>query len=338
MRSRIAVGIAVLLGLGVIGAVAVRSAPGPEDRFEAYLRAVAGGEPDRGWHYLGRETQQGGYENDQSLYLRDAASADWTAFRWARAAVLFTDDGFAVVHVKLLSPPSSVPAFLLAKELVYGVCAADDGVPVGVGVSVDSRLLGPGGLGGGPLAGSGLKCNRRFTNEVSASGTPTPESTPAVEPTTSPDRGAVICDSPTGSVTDIANEPDWRRYGDYRAWTTADGCLVRIDVPADRPGPDHCGWQSARLIIATIPIGKRYSNEGNAASYVRDPDNVFGDPATVTAFDPDAELPAGAVDSGFRQGATELWTDPADGGSAIYLVAGTTVERWPLDPRPAVCM
>ena len=183
-------------------------------------------------------------------------------------------------------------------------------MPVGVGVSVDSRLLGPGGLGGGPLAGSGLKCNRRFTNEVSASGTPTPQSTPAVEPTTSPaDRGAVICESPTGSVTDVASEPDWRPYGEYRAWTTADGCLVRIDVLADRPGPDHCGWQSARVIIATIPIGKRYSNEGNA-------------PAMCEI------LTTSSVIRPPRQ----------DGGSAIYLVAGTTVERWPLDPRPAVCM
>lgn len=174
---------------------------------------------------------------------------------------------------------------------------------------------------------------------ASVSERPTDPSTPAVGPTTtSPaNLGAVICDSPPGSATDVASEPDWRRYGDYRAWTTADGCLVRIDVLADRPGPDHCGWQTARVIIATIPIGKRYSNEGNAASYVRDPDNVFGDPATAAAFDPNAELPPGAADTGFRQGPTELWTDPADGGSAIYLVTGRTVERWPFDPRPAVC-
>jgi len=50
VKSRIPVAIAILLGLGVIGAVAVASMPGPEDRFEAYLRAVAGGEQDRGWH------------------------------------------------------------------------------------------------------------------------------------------------------------------------------------------------------------------------------------------------------------------------------------------------
>ena len=164
-------------------------------------------------------------------------------------------------------------------------------------------------------------------------------STRTLEPTTAaPTDGAgVVCDGPAGSVTDVAGEPDWRRYGDYRPWTTADGCLVRIDVLADRPGPSHCGWETARVIIAAIPIGTRYSNETNDANYVRDPDNVFGDAATASAFDPDAELPAGAVDTGFRQGSTELWADPADGGSAIYLVTGTSIERWPLDPQPAVC-
>ena len=339
MKSPIAPALAILVGLGVIGAVALTSAPGPEDRFEAYLRAVAGGEADRGWHYLGRDTQQLGYENDQSLYLRDAAAADWTAFRWAGADVVLTDDGVAEVQVKLRSPASSVPAFLIARRLVYGVCAADGGAPVAVGVFADDRFLGPGELGGGALSGSQMICNARFGEEgASASATPKAASIPTVEPSTAPtDTVAVICDAPTGSATDVAGEPDWRRYGEYRVWTTADGCLVRIDVLADRPGPEHCGWQSARVIVAAIPVGKRYSNEGNAANYVRDPDNVLGDRATAIAFDPNADLPRGAIDTGFREGATELWTDPADGGSAIYLVTPTSVERWPLDPQPAVC-
>ncbi|MGH3029199.1 MAG: hypothetical protein ACRDNE_00255 [Gaiellaceae bacterium] len=54
------------------------------------------------------------------------------------------------------------------------------------------------------------------------------------------------CEAPAGSVTDVAHEPDWRRFADYQPWTTVDGCLVRIDVLADRPGPEHCGFESAR--------------------------------------------------------------------------------------------
>lgn len=145
-----------------------------------------------------------------------------------------------------------------------------------------------------------------------------------------------LCDALAGAITDVASEPSWRQYGDYRPWTTADGCLVRIDVLADRSGPEHCGWQSARVIITGIPIGARYTDDRNDAEYVRDPDNVFGDLATASAFDPDAELPDGAVATGLRLQDTELWADAGD-PSAIYLVSGTSVERWPLDPEPAVC-
>ena len=63
---------------------------------------------------------------------------------------------------------------------------------------------------------------------------------------------------------------------------------------------------------------------------------MFRDRATASAFDPDAELPTGAVDTGFRQGTTELWVDPPD-RSAIYLVSEGSVERWPLDPEPTLC-
>jgi hypothetical protein len=144
------------------------------------------------------------------------------------------------------------------------------------------------------------------------------------------------CEAEAGSVTDVAGEPDWRRWADYRPWTTAEGCLVRIDVLADRPGPAHCGYESARVIITGEPAGTRYAGPGNSAHYVRDPDNVFGDRVTASAFDPDAELPEGGVDTGFLQGLTELWIDASD-RSVIYLVSEGSVERWPLDPLPTLC-
>jgi hypothetical protein len=157
--------------------------------------------------------------------------------------------------------------------------------------------------------------------------------TPTAEPT---DVAVVECDAPEGSVNDVATEPDWRQFAEYRDWTTADGCLIRIDVLGDRPGPEACGFADARVIITGTPVGSRYTDESNDAVYVRDPDDVFADPDTAAAFDPDAELPAGAEDTGFRQGGTELWVDPSD-DSAIYLVTGTSIEIWPLDPEPAVC-
>jgi hypothetical protein len=153
-------------------------------------------------------------------------------------------------------------------------------------------------------------------------------------PSTSPEPHA--CEAKEGTVTDVAGEPDWRRWADYRPWITADWCLVRIDVLADRPGPAHCGYESARVIISGKPVGTRYGGHRDSAHYVRDPENVFGDSRTAAAFDPDSEVPAGALDTGFRQGSIELWADPSD-ASSIYLVLEQSVERWPLDPEPTLC-
>lgn len=148
--------------------------------------------------------------------------------------------------------------------------------------------------------------------------------------------GVTVCDAPEGSVNDVATEPDWRGSGEYFDWTTADGCLVRIDVIGDLPGPEHCGFESARVITTGVPVGERYTDASDDATYIRDPENVFGDAETAAAYDPDADLPPEAEDTGFRQGATELWVDRAE-ESAIYLVTGATVERWPLDPEPTGC-
>lgn len=90
------------------------------------------------------------------------------------------------------------------------------------------------------------------------------------------------------------------------------------------------------MIVTGRPVGSRYSSARDDADYVRDPEDVFGDPVTAAAFDPEAELPEGAVDTGFRLGGTALWMDPAD-PSGIFLVAADSVERWPLDPEPTLC-
>jgi len=151
------------------------------------------------------------------------------------------------------------------------------------------------------------------------------------------DIAARVCSGREGSVVDVATEPDWRQFSDYRQWWTAEGgCLIRIDVLADRPGPEHCGYESSRVIITGIPFGARYSNQRDAAEFVRDPDNVLGDAATSNAFDPDVQLPERAQDTGFRTIDTQLWVDPTD-GSSIYLVLGDRVERWPRDPTPTIC-
>lgn len=48
-----------------------------------------------------------------------------------------------------------------------------------------------------------------------------------------------------------------------------------------------------------------------------------------TPYLDDARLPADAVDSGYREGARELWTSPAMGKDAVFIVSPEVVQRWP---------
>lgn len=140
------------------------------------------------------------------------------------------------------------------------------------------------------------------------------------------------CDAPKGSPIDVATEPDWR-FGRYHDWSDRNDCLVRIDVVTDRPGPDHCQFQAARVIAVGNPIGTRFTSAADTIEYVRDPEGVFGVPALTEGLDLDAELPVNAADTGFRQAATELWVVPDD-TSAIYLRRDDRVERWPAGVTP----
>ncbi len=142
------------------------------------------------------------------------------------------------------------------------------------------------------------------------------------------------CDSPNGSLTDVANEPPrWRTAAQYQTWATANGCELRIDALGDRSGAQHCGWQNARVIVTGSPVGALYSSPTNTQTFVRDPQGAFGHPELTAGFDPHATLPPGAQDTGFRLGDTQLWTDPAD-PTTIYLKATDTVERWPRGTEP----
>lgn len=146
--------------LGLSGCLAAS----PESRLETYLRALAGAEADRGWHYLAESTREAGYGNEQDPYFDDVAAADWPAFRWAPATVWFSDDGFSYVTVRLLSPPESVPQFLIARWLLNGVCDGDGFDPVGLGVMLSDRD--EHGIGAGGWSGSQIRCNRRFIGDA----------------------------------------------------------------------------------------------------------------------------------------------------------------------------
>ena len=141
------------------------------------------------------------------------------------------------------------------------------------------------------------------------------------------------CEGQTGAVTDVAHEPAWRQHAAYQEWTDKSGCRVRIDVLAERSGPEHCGWESASVLITGKPLGERYTTVADKVEYVRDPDSAFGRPELTEGLDLDAPVPAEATDTGFRRGDVELWTVAGD-DSAVWLVEPGGAERWPAGDTP----
>jgi hypothetical protein len=143
------------------------------------------------------------------------------------------------------------------------------------------------------------------------------------------------CDAPIETPIDVAGEPDWRRFADYLPWTDRDGCLVRIDVLAERPGPEHCGWESTRVIVMGDPLGVLYSGTFDSIEFVRDPEGVYDVPAFVEGFRLVDGLPMDAVDTNYRQRERELWLAASD-PAAVYIVSPGGAERWPQGEVP-VC-
>lgn len=105
-------------------------------------------------------------------------------------------------------------------------------------------------------------------------------------------------------------------------WYDAEGRPVPTDVVQMHPGPAHCDWQTVTFLYL------------DDRQYLRDPDGVLRR-ETTSAFDPDAALPADAEDTGYRRDEARLWRDRD--GSAVYVVRGDTVERWPAAREMFAC-
>lgn len=151
------------------------------------------------------------------------------------------------------------------------------------------------------------------------------------EPTSRGEEKPADC-SAHGSLTDLSAEPKYSANYLHR-WTMADGCPVRLDVLMKR---DYCGGGGVEQVLMGWPLGQSHANHRPYRTYVGDPQHVLDGPAGQ-AFDDDAELPADAVDTGYRQGDGALWMRPND-DSFIYLVTSERVEAWPYDESLPGCL
>ena len=65
--------------------------------------------------------------------------------------------------------------------------------------------------------------------------------------------------------------------------------------------------------------------------YIRDPEGVFAHnrDSLRSTYEPNAELPGDAKFSEYAKNGVELWISQSQLDTAIYMVDGSSVERWP---------
>ncbi|MDQ4055754.1 MAG: hypothetical protein M3237_24105 [Actinomycetota bacterium] len=104
-------------------------------------------------------------------------------------------------------------------------------------------------------------------------------------------------------------------YFGYQIWTGPDGEPALTTDIVSYPGPEHCDWQSMTFLSL-----------GEKRTYVRHPPAELGQ-WVDGAFVPSMELPADAVDTGFRRDGRRLWLSPP--GDRAYVGRPGDVEAWP---------
>ncbi len=98
--------------------------------------------------------------------------------------------------------------------------------------------------------------------------------------------------------------------GSPAVWEGPDGAVT------EETGSSHCDEEGVTFVRV---------NDNRFAS---DPQNaLFDQGALDAAFDGDAILPASATDTSLRDGDWHMWL--ASDASAVFVVEGDTVEKWP---------
>lgn len=154
------------------------------------------------------------------------------------------------------------------------------------------------------------------------------QSTPPVPP---PNTSAIAFSCGNKAVTDIADEPPYSANYLER-WQTHDGCEVRLDYVMSRNGGCIDG---VKEILTGWPIGSTHDDHGYRI-FIRDPEGKSS-PLNARGFDPNANLPPSAEDTGLRQDGAAVWLVPGSDEFAWVGEAGT-IERWPVQRSEIACL
>ncbi|MCH8910409.1 MAG: hypothetical protein IH867_06695 [Chloroflexi bacterium] len=118
--------------------------------------------------------------------------------------------------------------------------------------------------------------------------------------------------------------------GNAGVWTI-NGERVPKGTISTLTGLEHCGWESATLLHIGSPLGSVMESGRDTNQYIRDPEGVFIQLAARfrSTYEPDADLPVDAEYSGYMKNGVELWISQSQLDTVIYMVDGSSVERWP---------
>ncbi|MCD7438060.1 hypothetical protein K4B79_07430 [Streptomyces lincolnensis] len=111
-------------------------------------------------------------------------------------------------------------------------------------------------------------------------------------------------------------------------WTDATGKRIPVTTVHSSLGPEHCDWQSARM----LHLGRGR----NAEQFVRDPEGVFERDLLTGPYDGDVRMPDDARDTGYRLDDRELWL--TDDRTTAYVRTPDGVEAWPRTKDVIACM
>lgn len=120
------------------------------------------------------------------------------------------------------------------------------------------------------------------------------------------------------------------------SWTL-NGHQVPASVVDTQAGPAHCGWGSVTFLTLGWPLGTHAQSGAQSRQYIRDPNGVIPTTGLRSRFGLNAELPPDARPTGYQDGNTKLYLAPSDEGNVVYLVNGTSIERWPRSDPMTLC-
>jgi hypothetical protein len=113
-------------------------------------------------------------------------------------------------------------------------------------------------------------------------------------------------------------------------WRDADGDRLPETTVYSAHGHEHCGTENVWVIgVGRDRLG---GSEPGGELFLRDPDAALVEHLgpyrrPEEPFQPDADVPHDATDTGYRNGDAELWL--AANHSAAYLIFEDRTERWP---------